>query len=146
MIKYLGSEEFLAYNILYVNKPKPFRLAEQYLIRAEAYAQSGNYSKAASDLTTLRSARYSTYGTASITADNWLEQISNERAKELYMEGFRLTDLKRWNMGFTREAQTSTQDSANTLSIEAGDYRFVWPIPLHEIEAPGSQIEQNPGY
>ncbi|MFI3332073.1 MAG: RagB/SusD family nutrient uptake outer membrane protein [Rikenellaceae bacterium] len=146
LIKYLGNQEFLALNILYVNEPKPFRLSEQYLIRAEAYAQMAKYSNAASDLTKLRAARYSTYGQASITADNWLEEIAEERAKELYMEGFRLTDLKRWNMGFTREAQNSTLASGNTLSIEAGDYRFVWPIPLHEIEVPTSQIEQNEGY
>lgn len=62
------------------------------------------------------------------------------------MEGFRLSDLKRWNMGFERDAQLSTVEGNNELEIEAGDYRFVWPIPNHEIEAPGSQVVQNDGY
>ncbi len=146
LIKYFGNVDFLALNKLYIGQPKPFRLAEQYLIRAEAYAQQGKYSPAASDITALRSARYATYGQASLNSENWLEEISEERAKELYMEGFRLSDLKRWNMGFERKAQKNTLESANELKIKAGDYRFVWPIPQHEIEVPNSQIIQNAGY
>ncbi len=145
LIKYMGNDTFLASNILYVQMPKVFRLAEQYLIRAEAYAQMGNYSSASSDLTTLIVARAGS-GSTTVNSSNWLETISEERAKELYMEGFRLNDLKRWGLGFEREEQSYTVDSSNTLTVEAGDYRFVWPIPNHEIEAPGSQIVQNEGY
>ncbi|MFI3285827.1 MAG: RagB/SusD family nutrient uptake outer membrane protein [Rikenellaceae bacterium] len=143
--KYKGNETFLASNVLYVHMPKVFRLAEQYLIRAEAYAAMGNYSKASSDLTSITVARCGS-GTVTVNADNWLSKISEERSKELFMEGFRLSDLKRWGMGFERKAQSNTVSTSNTLKIEAGDYRFVWPIPNHEIEAPGSQIVQNSGY
>jgi hypothetical protein len=62
------------------------------------------------------------------------------------MEGFRLHDLKRWNMGFEREHQAYTQPEGSEKKIEAGDYHFVWPIPQNDIEAPGSKIRQNPGY
>ena len=35
------------------------------------------------------------------------------------------------------------QSEGSKLKIEANDPRFVWPIPKHEIEAPGSEIEGN---
>ena len=123
--------------------PKVFRLAEQYLIRAEAYAEQGNYAEASYDLSTLRRARYQTGGAVSVNADNWLEIVEQERVKELYMEGFRLQDLKRWHKGFEREPQDQSLENGSSLKVEADDPMFVWPIPQHEIEAPGSQIEPN---
>ena len=144
LVKYRGNPTFLAQNILHVNMPKVFRLSEQYLIRAEAYSQLGNYSKAGSDITVLRKARYSTYGNSTaITASTWLDIIGDERVKELYMEGFRLQDLKRWHKGFERKAQTNTVAPGNTLKIAADDKRFVWPIPQHELESPNAEMQPN---
>ena len=143
LTKYFGNEEFLANIIYHVSKPKPLRLAEQYLIRAEAYCQKGNYASASKDLTDLRSSRHTSGASASVNASNWLQTISDERVRELYMEGFRLQDLKRWNMGFERKHQTSAQPEGSRLKVEAGNPLFVWPIPQHELEAPGSQIEPN---
>lgn len=34
-----------------------------------------------------------------------MDVIEAERVKELYMEGFRLHDLKRWHKGFERKPQ-----------------------------------------
>ena len=144
LTKYFGNESFIANIIYHVSKPKPFRLAEQYLIRAEAYCEKEQYAKASADLTELNTARNAKAG--SLSAANWRKVISDERVKELYMEGFRLHDLKRWNMGFERVHQTATQPEGSTKKIQAGDYRFVWPIPQNDIEAPGSEISQNPGY
>ena len=144
LTKYFGNESFIANIIYHVSKPKPLRLAEQYLIRAEAYCEKGQYAKANSDLAALSQARNAK--AASLSASNWKEVISDERVKELYMEGFRLHDLKRWNMGFERTHQAYAQPEGSTKKIEAGDYRFVWPIPQNDIEAPGSQISQNKGY
>jgi len=144
LMKYPGNLNFQVQNILHVNMPKVFRLSEQYLIRAEAYCQQGNYSKAGSDISTLRKARYSTYGNATaITESTWLDIIGEERVKELYMEGFRLQDLKRWHKGFERKAQTNTIAPGNALKILADDKRFVWPIPQHELESPDADIQPN---
>ena len=74
---------------------------------------------------------------------NWLQTISDERVRELYMEGFRLHDLKRWGMGFERTPQTHTQSEGSSLKREANNPLFVWPIPNHEIVSPGSQIQPN---
>lgn len=146
LTKYFGSEDFIGNMIYHVTRPKPMRLAEQYLIRAEAYCQKGQYAQASADMTKLLSSRYVGNASVSLNASNWLQTISEERVKELYMEGFRLNDLKRWNMGFERKPQTSAQAEGSSLKINAGDHRFVWPIPQNDIEAPGSQIRQNPGY
>lgn len=123
--------------------PKVFRLAEQYLIRAEARCRKGEFGAASKDITALRAARYVDYGSTSLTADNWLQTISDERVRELYMEGFRLQDLKRWHKGFERKPQTSSVKEGSSLRIEADDPSFVWPIPQHELNSPGSEVLPN---
>ena len=143
LIKYYGNESLMANMIYHVNMPKPLRLAEQYLIRAEAYCQKGSYSLASADLSALRQTRFTSGGSISVNEKNWLETISDERVRELYMEGFRLHDLKRWGKGFERTPQTHSQSEGSSLKIEAGNPLFVWPIPNHEIASPGSQIQPN---
>ena len=148
LIKYAGNQNFISSAKIYmVSMPKPFRLAEQYLIRAEAYCSlpnNPNFSAASKDLTTLRQTRYSGgAGAITVSANNWLETISQERVRELYMEGFRLNDLKRWHMGFERTPQSCSLTEGSSLKIEADDPRFVWPIPRHELESPGAEIAPN---
>ena len=146
LIKYMGDSDFRRNNILHVHRPTVFRLSEQYLIRAEAYAMKEDYTKAGKDISTLRTARYSSYGgNTALSKSNAMDVIEAERVKELYMEGFRLNDLKRWHKGFKRDI--NDQPAANfvqsSLKVEKDDPLFVWPIPQHELEAPGSEIEPN---
>ena len=144
LIKYFGNEEFMNASIRHVCMPKVFRLSEQYLIRAEAYVQKGDYAKAGSDITALRMARYSSYGgSTALSKDNAMDVIEQERVKELYMEGFRLNDLKRWHKGFQRKPQDQSLSNGSSLKVEKDDPLFVWPIPQHEIEAPGADITPN---
>ena len=146
LIKYFGNETFYDTKILHVSMPKVLRLSEQYLIRAEAYVQQAqpDYGRAGKDITALRTARYSTYGgSTSLTASNAMDVIEAERVKELYMEGFRLHDLKRWHKGFERKPQDQSLANGSSLKVEADDPLFVWPIPQHELDAPGSQIQPN---
>lgn len=145
LAKYWGNETLYSEaQLLHVCMPKVFRLSEQYLIRAEAYIQKGDYSKAGKDITTLRKARYSSYGgSTTLTADNAMSVLEEERVKELYMEGFRLTDLKRWHKGFERTPQEQSLENGSSLIVEKDDDLFVWPIPQHEIESPGAEIEPN---
>ena len=145
LIKYYGNRELMSLYIYHVNMPKPIRLAEQYLIRAEAYCNLGKYSAASTDLSALRKARMKSGSTTvSVSETNWLQTISDERVRELFMEGFRLNDLKRWGMGFERTTQASVQAEGSRLKVDASNPRFVWPIPKHEIEAPGSEVQGNP--
>lgn len=143
LVKYYGNQDLISIYVYHTNMPKPLRLAEQYLIRAEAYCRMGDYTKASEDLTTLRKSRFTSGGTLNVNASNWLQTISDERVRELYMEGFRLHDLKRWNMGFERTPQANSLKEGSTMKVDAGDPLFVWPIPKHELEAPGSEITGN---
>lgn len=127
---------------LFCNMPKVFRLSEQYLIRAEARYMKKDESGACEDLTTLKKKRISGFGSVSLSGDKLFEEIKNERVRELLMEGFRLSDLKRWKQGFERTPQTSSLSGPNNdeLKVDASNPRFVWPIPQHELDAvPGMQ-------
>lgn len=144
--KYWGNQElFDAAQLLHVSEPQVFRLSEQYLIRAEAYAQkqAPDYAKASKDIAELRKARYNSSASASLNATNAMEIIEEERVKELYMEGFRLQDLKRWHKGFERTPQEQSLSNGSSLKVEADNPFFVWPIPQHELESPDAKIEPN---
>ena len=152
LVKYYGNQNFISSSLIYhVSMPKPFRLAEQYLIRAEAYCRKSkpDYSAASKDLATLRASRIAASGGVSLTADNCIQTIAEERVRELYMEGFRLNDIKRWGKlynngeGFAREPQSNTLKEGSSIKKKADDPLFVWPIPQHEIEAPGSEVQPN---
>lgn len=146
LLKYYGNRNFIPSRIYHVHMPKPLRLAEQYLIRAEAYCRSTtqkNFSKASADFNALRAKRLSSPNPVTLNESNWMDNIGEERVRELYMEGFRLQDLKRWHKGFTRTPQASSQKEGSSLKISADDPRFVWPIPQHELEAPGADIKPN---
>ena len=137
----------------HLNKVKPFRIAEQYLIAAEAYAES-NPTEACKYLNKLRASRMPGYVSKSYTGDELLAQIKLERARELVGEGFRLKDLKRWNEGFSRSEAQDSQVVSNAgssttelLSKSAEDPFFLWPIPQAEIDSnPQIRGQQNPGY
>ena len=142
--KYWGNQElFDAAQLVHVCEPQVFRLSEQYLIRAEAYAQQKNYAKASKDIEELRKARYSSSASASLNEDNAMDVIEEERVKELYMEGFRLQDLKRWHKGFERTPQEQSLSNGSSLKIEKDNPLFVWPIPQHELESPDANIKPN---
>ena len=147
LYKYWGNQTLYGEaQLLNTSMPKVFRLSEQYLIRAEAYAmqETPDYSKANKDISTLMAARYITAaGSTTMNAGNALDIIEKERVRELYMEGFRLHDLKRWGKGFERTPQDQSLSNGSSLKVDAGNPLFVWPIPQHEIESPGADIEPN---
>ena len=138
----------------YTHKIKPFRIAEQYLIAAEGFAQAGQAEQACTYLNRLRASRIPGYADRHYTGDELMAQIKLERARELYGEGFRFKDLKRWDKGFERsEAQDKNLviDAGSTytelMKRDASDPFFVWPIPQAEIDSnPQIRGQQNAGY
>lgn len=144
LFKYPGNPELDAGGApRFVNMPKVFRLSETYLIRAEAYYRLNKAGLACGDLTTLMKKRIANFGSVGSAGEALFNIIKQERVRELYMEGFRLADLKRWGEGFTRRPQLGSLSGPDGLVIDKSNPKFTWPIPRHEIDA-NENIQPNP--
>jgi hypothetical protein len=117
-----------------------FRLAEMYLIRAEARAQLGKLTGttgAISDVNVLR-ARAKAGNAAATSQAEMLLTIERERQYELAFEGHRWYDLVR-----TGRAQIVMSAFSPNWNVR---YER-WPVPQTEIQRnPGLKGSQNPGY
>jgi hypothetical protein len=134
----------------YENAPKVLRIAEMYLISAEAAASAGQTAAAQTTISQLRVARGLPAITGTITADSLTNAVRDERFRELAFEGFRFDDLKRWNLGVTRhDPQNSTAlvtgSQFTTLTVAAGADKFVWGIPTNDMTI-NKNLVQNPGW
>lgn len=116
-----------------------FRLAETYLLRAEAYYLKGDNANSAKDVNVVRErAKAKPVGADAVT----LDYILDERARELVYEEPRRITLHRTGKLVERVRRCN---SLNKDEIQ--DYHDLWPIPQSFIEANvGVSIEQNPGY
>jgi hypothetical protein len=129
---------------------KLFRVAEMYLINAEAHALKANPDFAAAQLAinTLRaSRRLDPAALPDLTfadQNDAIDKILLERRKELAFEGHRYFDLKRFNKGVDRLPQ-DVELNAFAEDLSAGDYRFTLPIPSAALFANGTLV-QNPTY
>lgn len=116
-----------------------FRLAETYLLRAEAYVNKGDQAKAAADVNTVRSRANAD---PAQPAEVNIDYILDERLRELYCEELRMLTLCRMGKLADRNRRYNPRTG---MSIE--DYHNLWPIPYSEIERNVyATIEQNPGY
>jgi len=115
------------------------RLAEAFLIRAEANAQLGNLSTAIADLDVIRARaqveliRDSNPG---ISQRDLIETIYQEKVFEFFAEGHRWFDLKR--TGRADEVLGPIKENWEATDV-------LLPIPEQEIFA-NSNLTQNPGY
>ncbi|ADQ78631.1 RagB/SusD domain protein [Paludibacter propionicigenes WB4] len=110
------------------------RLAEMYLIRAEAEAHSatGVISNVQDDINKIRN-RAGLANTDAATMPDLLLAIEKERRLEFAFEGHRWFDLVRTNRAL------------DLLPNVTKSYKMLFPIPLSEINA-NSKMKQNPGY
>ncbi|MEQ9437396.1 MAG: RagB/SusD family nutrient uptake outer membrane protein [Cyclobacteriaceae bacterium] len=118
-----------------------YRLAETYLLRAEAYFRKGDLTNAAADINVVRS-RAQAAPVAAGEVD--LDYILDERARELLFEEPRRRTLIRMGNLVERVREYGLLESSrNTIQ----DYHTLWPIPQEVIDANlGADLEQNPGY
>jgi hypothetical protein len=151
-----------------------FRLAETYLLRAEAYFWKGELQKAADDINAVRTRA----GCAPITAAQVnMGAILDERARELFYEENRKTELTRISFLFAKTGKQS--ETGKTYTVEGisesnylydrvmaknnfykngivtnhGDkytmspYHILWPIPTRSINGNSDgRLKQNKGY
>lgn len=124
---------------------KAYRVAEMYLIRAEANYRLNKETEARNDLNALRAARIAGFTPGNETGAALLNAILLERRKELAFEGDRFFDLKRLNKTAINRCP-STIDSPSTIcSLSSTSPKWAWPIPFDETNV-NPNIVQNPGY
>jgi starch-binding outer membrane protein, SusD/RagB family len=123
-----------------------FRVADAYLMYAEAVLRGGGGSRGQA-LTYVNQLRQRAYGDASgnITdAQLTLDFILDERARELYWEGHRRTDLIRFGRFTSGDFLWAWKGG-----IQAGratpNHVVLYPLPASELVA-NPRLTQNPGY
>ena len=123
-----------------------FRLADAYLMYAEAFLRGGGGSQATA-LGYVNALRQRAYGNASgnITAGQLtLDFILDERGRELLWEGHRRTDLIRYGR-FTGGSYLWAWKGGAQAGIATGAHLNLYPIPANEIIA-NPNLVQNTGY
>jgi hypothetical protein len=129
-----------------------FRLSEMYLIYAEALLRGGTGGDAVTALTYLNLIRFraynGSYGPGNVgqllPGDLTLQTILDERARELYWEGHRRTDLIRYGLLTTSTYLWPWKGGSS--GGNAVDAKFnLYPIPVTNITA-NPNLTQNTGY
>ncbi|MDR3694217.1 RagB/SusD family nutrient uptake outer membrane protein [Mucilaginibacter sp.] len=118
------------------------RLAEAYLIRAEAEANgaAGGTAAAITDLNVIRNRAGLPNLNTGLNQQQAIGAVAQERRIEFFAEwGHRWFDLKRTGQA---HAVLSVMSEKQPW---AGDYQLLYPIPLTEIQA-DHFLTQNPGY
>lgn len=116
------------------------RLAEQYLIRAEARLQTGDIDGAKADLNVIR-ARAGLRDITFTVPDQLMQAIQQERRIELFAEwGHRWLDLKR-----THHVNAVMESAVGTKEGNWASYAQWYPIPQSEIIL-NQHLFQNEGY
>ncbi|WAC40396.1 RagB/SusD family nutrient uptake outer membrane protein [Pedobacter sp. SL55] len=125
----------------YEENIKVIRLAEVYLIRAEARArQIGKESLAQDDLFLVASRGDINAIRSTSSGTLLINEILKERRKELAFEGHQLFDLNR-----TRTNWTKFRSNDGTTAYTARSNRTIFPIPRRETSL-NPNIRQNTGY
>lgn len=123
-----------------------FRLADAYLIYAEAVLRGGGGTRAQA-LTYVNALRNRAYGDASgniADAALTLDFILAERARELYMEGHRRTDLIRYGL-FTGGTYVWAWKGGTASGRSTAAHLSLYPLPASDLLA-NPRLTQNPGY
>ncbi|WP_167457268.1 RagB/SusD family nutrient uptake outer membrane protein [Sphingobacterium detergens] len=117
---------------------------EIMLNRAECYARDGKLELAFKDLNSLLIKRWAV-GTfvplSAATRDQALRLILSERKKELLFRGTRWNDLRRLNQEDEFKTTLSRTISGQTYTLPPNDPRYIFLIPLSEVQQ--TNISQN---
>ncbi|WP_240186757.1 RagB/SusD family nutrient uptake outer membrane protein [Pedobacter namyangjuensis] len=150
-----------------------YRLAETYLLRAEAKFYKGDIAGATADVNAIRTRAKCTQFYTAVT----IGDIMNERARELNMEEWRFTELSRvsyclansgkadefgrtytvanlatnsyWfqRIQFYNDFYNKNKVSVRNRSYTMAPHNISWPIPQSAINAnTGNKLSQNQGY
>lgn len=134
---FYGRSEDLSYGGSNKDRMKS-RLAETYLLLAEAQIQQGKMAEAAASINKVRQRANANLVTASEMS---IDFLLDERIRELVGEELRRLTLVR--LGKLKER--TLKYNPKTQNME--DYHSLWPIPQTIIDSnTGAEFPQNPGY
>ena len=126
------------------------RVAEMYLIEAEALArQTGKEAQARDVLFLLAKNRDPQYTLSTNSGQALIDEILTQRRIELWGEGRNWTDLKRLNLPLVRPTAANAGQGSHVESFAvkvtepAGSNNWVWMIPKAEVDT-NKELEQNP--
>jgi hypothetical protein len=130
-----------AYNNAPTQNETVLRLAEQYLIRAEAKANTNDLSGAVSDLNMIRNRAGLASYAGTVDKTSLITAILNERQVELFCEwGHRFFDLKRSGTINTVMGPVAAQKGGAWAA-----YKQIWPVPYSDMSK-DPNLTQNSGY
>jgi hypothetical protein len=124
-----------------------FRLTDAHLMYIECVLRNGNGGSRATALAYANAIRERAYGdeTGAINdSELTLDWLLDERARELYWEATRRTDLIRFNK-FTSGDYLWPWKGGVKEGVAVGDFRNMMPIPASDITA-NTNLQQNEGY
>ncbi|MCD8742275.1 RagB/SusD family nutrient uptake outer membrane protein [Mucilaginibacter roseus] len=122
-----------------------FRLAEMYMIYAEATARGGNGGNQATAITYLNNLRTRAYGNSSGNVSSLvLNDLLDEYSREFYWEGHRRTDLVRFGK-YTDASYLWPYKGGVKAGRGVESYRNLFPLPSTDVIA-NPNLKQNPGY
>lgn len=122
-----------------------FRLGEQYLVYAEAVVRGGTGGDMSTALSYINKLRERAYGNSSRNVSSIdAKFILDERARELYYEAFRRTDLIRYKL-FTTSAYLWPWKAGSKSGRNVDDKFNLFPLPVTDIIS-NPNLTQNVGY
>lgn len=116
-----------------------FRVSEMILIQAEAHHELGNSNASIDELNRLRAHRGLGPISAGLSGQALLNEIYDERRRELAFEGHRWFDLKRRSMDVPKP-----RSNANS-TVPFDDVRILAPLSDTQVQN-NANLQQNPGY
>jgi len=142
------SRKFSIRNLPTIGDVPYIRLAEVYLILAEAYARiPGRETDARNALFTLAVNRDPSYTLSTNTGQALIDEILVQRRVELWAEGHRWFDLKRMNMPLDRTVVPNyvPASAGGVMQVPAPSASELWQflIPTFEMQANPNAV-QNP--
>jgi len=124
-----------------------FRLADAYLMYAEATvrgAAGGDMNKAVGLVNDLRFRAYGDNSGDITSGELTLDFLIDERSRELYWEGHRRTDLRRFGLYTTADYVWAWKGGIQEGQAVSDIYE-IYPIPSSDVNA-NPNLTQNPGY
>lgn len=122
-----------------------FRLADAYLMAAEAIIRNGGSSSQAAEYVNRVRERAYKGASANVTpAEVTLDFLIDERGRELYWECHRRTDLVRFGK-FSDSDYLWQWKGGVKEGAPVGSFRDIFPIPSQDLGA-NPNLSQNPGY